>query len=182
MSPPPLHLADHRRIAGGRLLARVEGARQKHGIAIDPVDRLLGSGNRKSTRNESTCLDVEFADLDGIAPAIRKVHQAARIVRRQALDPLQEPLAPLLLRQRIEVQQRGPGRLARAIGHQRRMPPDTLGVACILPEIIDATGPEGRHRDPVLRREDGQRFLLVGIIPRITGQPLERTRILPLNP
>jgi hypothetical protein len=52
----------------------------------------------------------------------------------------------------------------------------------ILPEIVDATRTETRHRDPVLGGEDLQRLAAIGFIALVAREPLQRALILALDP
>ena len=136
------HLA-RRAAAGDRLddvgvarrgdLGRRPGARHGQGVAVDPRAVLLALGEAEAAVDELLRHGVEFAQLHGVATAVRERHQAQGLGGLQAVRALPEPALALGPGERVEVEDRLPDRVLGAVGRLAGVAPDTLHVGGVLP-------------------------------------------------
>ncbi len=170
-------------IAGRCQFAGLPFARHVKGILVDPGHGLLAFGQDEAAFHKGPRRHVEFADNRGVGAAVGQGDEAVGLVGRQAVAALEDPVLALGLRQRVDVEDRCPHRLAGAIAGPGGAAPHPLRMLGILPEIVDhAVAGEGRHGDAVVVLQDLQRGRLVLGKAGIGGQARQGLVVMRLDP
>ncbi len=170
-------------IARRRQFTGLPFARDIEGILVDPGSGLLAFRQDKAVLHKGPGGRIELADDRGVGAAVGQVDQAIGVVRRQAIAALEDPVLAFRLCQGIDVEDRLPDRLARAIAGPGGAAPHPLRMLCVLPEVVDhAVTGEGGQGDAVVVLQDFQRDRLVLGEARIAGQARQGLVVVRLDP
>ncbi|MGY3405168.1 hypothetical protein ACVWZV_001281 [Bradyrhizobium sp. GM5.1] len=122
-------------ISRARRHAFAMGARQQQRVGIEPIGAALGFRQRKSVRNETLGVEVEFPQGDGIAATARQPQNGARASRLRG-DAAQQPVLAFACRELVDIQHDFPRRMRFAKLREGSLPPQAARVGGVLPEIV----------------------------------------------
>ena len=162
-------------IAGVRHRVGAEVPRDEQPVLPGPGERALGLGQIEAVWHERPGRQVEFAYDDRVRAAAGQGDEAAVVGRLEELRTCEDPVLALFLRQRVDVENGLPRRVAFAVFVQGNPAPEPPRMFGVLPEIVvvqprlrdvgnPVAGVENRPQPPLGCRE---RLSLCQCFPRV---------------
>ena len=117
---------------------------------------MFACGQVETTGDKGLGLGIELAHLDRILATVGQGNQTEPLFGGQAVGTLIDPVGALGLGQSVNIENRVPNRIGAAVAFKTGPSPQAAHRRLILPEIVDQSGAERRHRHPVSGIDDGQ--------------------------
>ena len=158
---------------GERIFAFGDGiaaeiAANEQGVFIKPFDAALALFlYDEAAFDELLGGHVEFAQDRCVFAAIRQRDHAETLVGRKAGAALIDPFLAFCRSQRIYIENGFPFDIVTLIAFEGRLAQHALGVLLVLPEVVETVLANGDIGDAVFRIEDGERFCLKLVVPRV---------------
>jgi hypothetical protein len=139
---------DGARISGPRGPARAEGARQQHGLAIEPRRAALAFGQDEAVRYEAARVQIELAHHGRVLATAAEAQESKVKIAVEDCGSDPDPILALSSGKGIEIEQDLPVRDRGAIAGLVDTPPQPTRMFGILPEIVEPGAKALDERDP----------------------------------
>lgn len=134
---PTREAPDDEGIPRRRELPRLHLTGEEDRVATRPGNTQFGAREGEAVRDEAARLEVELADRHRVLASVGERDQATILAGLHTVGAVPDPVRLLRRGERVEVEHGRPLRRGRAVGGERRAPPDPAHVRLVAPEVVE---------------------------------------------